>query len=63
VPVFVPSLLAHVIVHEITHLIKGTDEHSESGILKQRWEPADYFERAVPRSPSLKKMCSKFTEG
>jgi hypothetical protein len=33
----VPALLAHVMVHEIAHLLQGTIRHSESGILKARW--------------------------
>ena len=30
-------LLAHVLVHEIAHVLQGVSRHSESGILKARW--------------------------
>ena len=31
------SLLAHVIAHEITHILQGTPRHSTEGIMKGRW--------------------------
>lgn len=34
-------LLAHVFVHEITHILEGTDRHSDSGIMKARWTGDD----------------------
>ena len=37
----VPALLAHVIVHEIAHLLQGTIRHSESGILKAHWSDTE----------------------
>jgi hypothetical protein len=36
--------LAHVLAHEITHMLQGTDRHSDSGIMKARWNSEDYFE-------------------
>jgi hypothetical protein len=30
-------LLAHVLVHEITHLLEGTNHHSKQGVMKARW--------------------------
>jgi hypothetical protein len=36
-----PHLLAHVMVHEITHIIEGVCRHSESGIMKARWTDED----------------------
>ncbi len=42
-PAVVTPLLAHVLVHEITHILQGTNIHSESGIMKARWEPDDYL--------------------
>ena len=33
----VTNLLAHVMVHEITHLLQGTNHHSPAGIMKARW--------------------------
>jgi len=37
-PSRVRYLLAHVLVHEITHMLEGTVRHSESGIMKARWD-------------------------
>ena len=45
-PTFV---LAHVLVHEITHILQGIDRHSESGVMKSRWTPEDY--RAMASKP------------
>lgn len=36
------ALLAYVLVHEITHAIQGVDRHSETGVMKARWDPEDY---------------------
>ena len=35
-------ILAHVLVHEITHVLEGVDRHSDSGIMKARWTNRDY---------------------
>jgi len=43
-PTFV---LAHVLVHEITHILQGIDRHSESGVMKSRWTPEDYRAMAI----------------
>jgi hypothetical protein len=32
-----PTLLAHVLVHEITHVLQATDRHSEEGVMKAHW--------------------------
>jgi hypothetical protein len=40
----VPSVLAHVVVHEITHVLEGIDWHSATGIMKARWDDNDYFQ-------------------
>ncbi|MEO8024909.1 MAG: hypothetical protein ABI823_00465 [Bryobacteraceae bacterium] len=37
------ALLAHVLVHEITHILQGFDRHSETGIMKGMWTTADYY--------------------
>jgi hypothetical protein len=42
----VPCLLAHVLVHEITHLLEGIDRHSESGVMKAHWSSDDTLEMA-----------------
>jgi hypothetical protein len=36
-----PSLLAHVVVHEITHALQGLKHHSETGMMKAHWSAAD----------------------
>jgi hypothetical protein len=38
------SVLAHVLVHEITHVLEGVSRHSETGVMKAHWEPADLRE-------------------
>ena len=35
-------ILAHVLVHEITHILEGVDRHSDTGIMKARWTSHDY---------------------
>lgn len=35
-------LLAHVMVHEIAHLLEGIKRHSETGIMKAKWTNTDY---------------------
>ena len=35
------ALLAHVMAHEIAHVLQGINRHSESGILKARWSDGD----------------------
>jgi hypothetical protein len=34
-------LLAHVMVHEITHILEGSNGHSREGIMKATWTEAD----------------------
>ncbi len=41
-PELAPSLMAHVIVHEITHILQGIARHSASGIMKAMWTSSDY---------------------
>ena len=38
----VPIVLAHVLVHEITHVLQGLDRHSDQGIMKAQWDEADF---------------------
>lgn len=35
-------LLAHVLVHEITHILEGIERHSLSGVMKAHWTLDDY---------------------
>lgn len=37
-----PRLLAHVLVHEITHILQGTCSHSDTGVMKAHWDGIDY---------------------
>jgi hypothetical protein len=37
-----PRLLAHVLVHELTHVLQGSDHHSTEGVLKARFNQNDY---------------------
>jgi hypothetical protein len=37
-------LLAHVLVHEITHILQGVARHSETGVMKPSWDDNDFFQ-------------------
>jgi hypothetical protein len=37
-----PPILAHVLVHEITHILEGVDRHSDDGIMKAHWNSEDF---------------------
>lgn len=41
------TLLAHVLVHEIGHVLERTDRHSNTGVMKEYWTRADLDEMAV----------------
>jgi len=36
------KLMAHVLVHEIGHVLERADHHSDTGVMKAHWTPADY---------------------
>ncbi len=38
------TLLAHVMAHEITHLLQGISRHSPSGVLKAQWNAQDLLQ-------------------
>jgi hypothetical protein len=38
----ISSLLAHVLVHEMTHILQGISRHSGQGIMKAHWDGPDY---------------------
>jgi hypothetical protein len=48
-PVLRPMIVAHVITHEITHILQGDVHHSTTGIMKARWDANDYLE--MTRAP------------
>jgi hypothetical protein len=31
-----------VLAHEISHVLQGTNQHSETGLMKARWNGQDY---------------------
>jgi hypothetical protein len=39
----VPFLLAHVLVHEIAHILQGCSQHAQAGIMKAQWDAVDYY--------------------
>jgi hypothetical protein len=41
-PAEISSLLAHVLVHEITHILQGINRHSPRGVMKAHWNGPDY---------------------
>ena len=50
----VPCLLAHVMVHEITHMLQGVSRHSVTGVMKPRWDQGDYSQMAWRPLPFTK---------
>jgi hypothetical protein len=36
-------VLAHVIAHEITHVVQGIARHSDTGVMKAHWDSKDMF--------------------
>src|SRR5262249_46394347 len=40
----VPTVLGHVIAHEVAHILQGLMRHSESGVMKAQWDGADYLQ-------------------
>jgi len=58
-----PSLLAHVLVHEITHMLQGIDRHSAAGIMKARWYRNDYFEMVRKPLPFAQEDIALIYEG
>ena len=39
-----PIVLAHVLVHELTHVLQGVSRHSEAGVMQAHWTIRDYSE-------------------
>ena len=50
-PHLAPTLLAHVLVHEITHVLQGIDRHSETGVMKAHWSSTDYAQMGAKPLP------------
>lgn len=36
------AVLAHVMTHEIAHLLEGVSRHSETGVMKAKWDARDF---------------------
>jgi hypothetical protein len=48
------TLLAHVMTHEITHLLQGISRHSQTGVMKAYWDTHDFLQMAenpLPLAP------------
>jgi hypothetical protein len=45
------ALLAHVMAHEITHLLEGFARHSQTGVMKARWDARDFMQMALTPLP------------
>ena len=50
-PGLAPALLAHVLVHEITHVLERIARHSETGIMKANWTSDDYYDMQTKMLP------------
>lgn len=44
-------LLAHVMVHEITHILEGVNRHSEEGVMKAQWTADDLVQITYKQLP------------
>jgi hypothetical protein len=51
VPSLRAMLLAHVLVHEIAHVLQGIYRHSDSGVMKAVWTDRDYFQMRTEGLP------------
>jgi hypothetical protein len=53
------SLLAHVLVHEVSHILQGVNRHSEVGLMKPAWNESDYVQmswKPLPFAPEDVKL-------
>jgi hypothetical protein len=48
---WVPNVLAHVMVHEITHILQGLAQHSNTGVMKAHWTMSDFSAMAFKPLP------------
>ena len=47
----VVPLLGHVLAHEIVHILSGSDAHSETGVMKLRWNRSDLEQMVIRPLP------------
>ena len=40
-PTLISTLLAHVVTHEIAHLLQGISRHTATGVMKAHWDAKD----------------------
>jgi hypothetical protein len=55
-------LLAHAMVHEITHMLQGVERHSATGVMKAHWDWDDYMlmeRQPLPFTPEDIQMIRK----
>jgi len=50
-PASTPRVLAHVLAHEITHILQGCAHHSPSGLMKSHWCEGDFKAMAYSYLP------------
>jgi hypothetical protein len=50
-PNALPMLLAHVLVHEITHVLQGVSRHAATGVMKAQWDSRDFGEMRIKPLP------------
>jgi hypothetical protein len=41
-PTILATMLAHVMTHEIAHLLEGISRHSAAGVMKTHWDAKDF---------------------
>ena len=37
-----PAVLGHVLAHELAHVLQGLTDHTDTGIMKARWDGVDF---------------------
>jgi hypothetical protein len=50
-PASFAKILGHAIAHEIGHVLLGSNEHSPAGLMRARWEKADWRRVAAAHIP------------
>jgi len=46
-----PKILGHAMAHEIGHVLLGSNAHSAAGLMKARWDTADWLRVAAAHVP------------
>jgi hypothetical protein len=45
------ALLGHVMAHELGHVLEGLSRHADSGVMKARWDDADFDQMLIRPLP------------